>query len=95
MNRANLKTVCLITNRIVEEELPVCVVATFRLAYKIALFKQQITYPNLTERAALRVLNRTGKVILWDTKQFKYEDEARWSVNGRMSTIQKIPVITK
>lgn len=91
-NQTKAKGVCLITHRTGEIETPSCVVPTFRTAYKIALFEQSISFPNLEERPAIRIMNKNGKVYLWDTNQFQYEDEARWSPLGKMTIIQKIPV---
>lgn len=86
------KTVCLISLRDGESETPLCVVATFRSAYKIAIFEQRIASPNLTERNAQLTMNKNGKVYLWDKDQFEYEEAALWSPLGKMAIIQKIPV---
>jgi hypothetical protein len=86
------KTVCLITIRVGEIETPIGVVGTFRGAYKIALFEAGISYPNLPERAALSVMNKNGTVTIWDTKQFQYEEEAKWSPLGKMMILRNIPV---
>lgn len=86
------KTLCLITLRSGETENPFCAVATFRSAYKIALFEQKIATPNLTERSAQTMMNRNGRVYLWDKDQFEYEEAALWSPIGKMAIIQKIPV---
>lgn len=88
--RAN--DVCLVTLRVGETEVHSGVSATFRSAYKLALFEQGISFPNLHERAALALMNRNGQVFLWDTGQFQYEEEARWSPVGKMAIIQKIKV---
>jgi len=86
------KQVHLITARNGESESPICVAATFRGAFKIALFEQGITFPNLSERAALGVMNKMGRVFIWDSKQFEHFEEAQWSPVGKMAIIQKIPV---
>ena len=88
--RAN--DVCLVTLRTGEAEVHSGVSSTFRSAYKLALFEQGISFPNLPERAALTAMNRNGQVFLWDTGQFQYEEEARWSPIGKMAIIQKIKV---
>lgn len=86
------KTVCLISLRDGELETPFCVVATFRNAYKIAVFEQKISLPNLSERNAQLLMNKNGRVYLWDKDQFEYEEAALWSPVGKMAIIQKIPV---
>ena len=86
------KNMHLITLRSGELEKPSCLVATFRSSYKLALFEASISKPNLQERAALQVLNRSGEVWLWDLDRFEYEEESRWSPIGVMVKIQKIPV---
>ena len=86
------KQVHLITTRNGETESPVCVAATFRGAFKIALFEQGISFPNLSERAALSVMNKMGKVFIWDSKRFEHFEEALWSPVGKLVIIQKIPV---
>lgn len=86
------KTVCLITLRDGETETPSGVVGTFRAAYKIALFEQAISYPNINERAAQSIMNKNGQVYIWDTSKFEYEDAARWSPIGKMAIIQRVPV---
>ena len=88
--RAN--DVCLVTLRTGEAEVHSGVSSTFRSAYKLALFEQGISFPNLHERAALAIMNRSGQVFLWDTSQFQYEEEAKWSPVGKMAIIQKIKV---
>jgi len=86
------KYVHLITVRNGETETPICVAATFRGAFKIALFEQAISFPNLSERAALGIMNRMGRVFIWDSKQFEHFEEAQWSPVGKLAIIQKIPV---
>jgi hypothetical protein len=86
------KELCLITLRAGEIETPFCAVATFRSAYKIAVFEQGIGLPNISERAAQTLLNRNGKVYLWNKDEFEYEEAALWSPLGKMAIIQKIPV---
>lgn len=86
------KHVHLITARNGEIETPICVSATFRGAFKIALFEQGISFPNLSERAALNIMNSLGRVFIWDSKQFDHFEEAQWSPVGKMAIIQKIPV---
>lgn len=86
------KSVCLITLRNGETETPIGVAATFRSAYKIALFEQAISFPNLSERAAQSIMNKQGIVYIWDTSKFDYEDAARWSPLGKMAILQKVPV---
>lgn len=86
------KTVCLISLRDGETETPFCVVATFRSAYKIAVFEQKIATPNLSERNSQLLMNKNGRVYLWDKSQFEYEEAALWSPVGKMAIIQKIPV---
>lgn len=86
------KEICLITLRTGETEAPFCVVATFRSAYKIAVFEQGIGLPNVSERAAQTLMNRNGIVYLWNKDEFEYEEAARWSPLGKMAIIQKIPV---
>lgn len=86
------KSVHLITLRSGETEVPSCVVATFRAAFKIATFEHGINFPSLHERAALAVMNKMGKVYIWDSKQFEHLEEALWSPIGKLVIIQKIPV---
>lgn len=86
------KSVCLITARNGETETPTGVTGTFRKAFKLALFEQGISYPSLSERAALGVMNKVGRVYIWDSKQFEHLEEALWSPIGKLAIIQKIPV---
>jgi hypothetical protein len=86
------KYIHLITARNGETETPICVAATFRGAFKIALFEQAISFPNLSERTALSIMNKMGRVFIWDSKQFEHFEEAQWSPVGKMAIIQKIPV---
>jgi hypothetical protein len=86
------KTVCLITKREGETETPIWVIGTFRSAFKLVQLELGIAFPNLAERAALSVMNRNGRVLIWDTKNFEHEEEALWSPIGKLAIIQKIPV---
>jgi hypothetical protein len=86
------KTVCLITSIVGETESHVCVVGTFRGAYKFSLFEAGISFPNLSERAAQALMNQNGSVKLWDTKKFAYEEEAKWSPVGKIISVCKVPV---
>jgi hypothetical protein len=82
-----------ITVRLGETERILCAIATFRTAYRVALFENRIANPNLAERQAQFKLNREGEVWLWDRDRFEYEEEARWSPIGDMVKIQKVPVL--
>ena len=87
------KEVHLITKRDGETETPIGVIAKFNSAYRFALLQQMISKPNLSERTACRTLRKNGKLYLWNTDEFQYEEEALWSPIGKMIIIQKIPVI--
>ena len=83
------KEVCLITARVGETEVHTGVCGTFRRAYQIALFEQQINFPNLAERAALEIMKKQGRVYIWDSKRFEHFEEAQWRTDGEMAIIQR------
>jgi hypothetical protein len=89
---ARAKEVCLLTVVTGESQTHLCVIGTFRGAYKLALFEAAISFPNLSERAAQTLMNQAGSVKLWDTKKFAYEEEARWSPIGKIISVCKVPV---
>jgi len=85
------KAVLLIVRR-VEEETPLAVVATFRGAYRLALFELAIANSNLDERSARMKMRREGRVQLWDMDQFEHLEQAMWSPIGRLAILQEIQV---
>ena len=86
------KEVCLVSVRTGETETHEWVIGTFRRAYQIAVFEQRIASPSLSERGALEVMKKMGKVHIWDAKRFEHLEEAMWRPDGTLIIIQKVPV---
>lgn len=86
------KTAWIVTLREGEAESIVCVTATFRSAYKLALFEARIGKPCLAERQARLLYRKLGRCILWNTDEFESMEAAMYLPHGKLAKIQEVPI---
>lgn len=86
------KTVWIVTVREGESERIACITATFRSAFKLALFEARISKPCLTERQARRIYRRLNMCFIYDVEEFESMEAAMYLPTGRVAKIQEVPL---